>query len=185
MNEFYNALPAACIMCLVLFILFYSKSSLTSTSFNIILWVFIPLVAFTVSFFSQLVVQLMRDSEQERERKKHAEKGIQLSELNKEYYSVSNAFYGGIPSIIAVVIALGISSISYFRIPVASLFRSSYVKEMKQRAGSNSKRCCIEDVTLNQLESSGSGDMIKGAAYIFYAFFAMLFGIIIGFGISA
>lgn len=184
MNEFYNALPAACIVCLALFILFYSKSTLTSTSFNIILWVLIPLVAFIVSFFSQLVVQLMRDSEQERERKKRAEKGIQLSELNKEYYNVSNAFYGGIPSIIASIIALGISSISYFRIPVASLFRSSYIKEMKQKAG-NSKRCCIDDVTLNQLESSSNGDMIMGAAYIFYTFFAMLFGIIIGFGISA
>lgn len=185
MNEFYNALPAACIVCLALFILFYSKSTLTSTTFNIILWVCIPLIAFTVSFFSQIVIQLIRDSEQERERKKHEEKGIQLSELNKEYYNVSNAFYGGIPSIIASIIALGISSISYFRIPVASLFRSSYIKEMKQKAGSNSKRCCIDDVTLNQLESSSNGDMIMGAAYIFYTFFAMLFGIIIGFGISA
>ena len=185
MNEFYNALPEACIICIALFVLFYAKQTLPTTSFNIILWMFIPLVAFIVSFFSQIVVQLMRDSEQERERKKNKEKGIQVSELNKSYYNISNAVYGGIPSIIAIIIALGISSISYFRIPVASLFRASYIKEMKQKAGSNSKRCCIEDVTLDQLEGSKNGDMIKGASYIFYTFFAMLFGIIIGFGISA
>lgn len=90
----------------------------------------------------------------------------------------------GIPTIIAIYIALGISYFDRCRTPIASVFAPIFANAAKQTPNAqpgvpnaSSDTCCTKMITLQLLETN---PIAKGLSYGFYAFFAMLFGITAG-----
>jgi len=96
----------------------------------------------------------------------------------------------GIPTIIAIYIALGISYFDSCRTPIASVVAPFFVNSAKQAPTNNiqpgapntsnpstSDSCCTKTITLQMLETN---PVAKGLSYAFYLFFAMLFGITAG-----
>jgi hypothetical protein len=96
----------------------------------------------------------------------------------------------GIPTIIAIYIALGISYFDSCRTPIASIVAPFFVNSAKQAPTNNiqpgapnasnpstSDSCCTKTITLQMLETN---PVAKGLSYAFYLFFAMLFGITAG-----
>jgi hypothetical protein len=93
----------------------------------------------------------------------------------------------GIPTIIAIYIALGISYFDRCRTPVASVVAPFFVNAAKDASNvqpgaptpnvPNATPCCPKMITLQMLETN---PIAKGLSYGFYAFFAMLFGITAG-----
>jgi hypothetical protein len=86
----------------------------------------------------------------------------------------------GIPTIIAIYIALGISYFDKCRTPVASVvapFFANAAKDASNVPTPNATPCCPQMITLQMLETN---PIAKGLSYGFYAFFAMLFGITAG-----
>jgi hypothetical protein len=98
----------------------------------------------------------------------------------------------GIPTIIAIYIALGISYFDSCRTPIASVVAPFFVNSAKQASNvanniqpgapnapnpPTSDSCCTKTITLQMLETN---PVAKGLSYAFYLFFAMLFGITAG-----
>ena len=94
----------------------------------------------------------------------------------------------GIPTIIAIYIALGISYFDKCRTPVASVIAPFFVNAAKDATNTpnnaqpgtptaTNTSCCPKMITLQMLETN---PVAKGLSYGFYAFFAMLFGITAG-----
>ncbi len=115
--------------------------------------------------------------------------------MNCGKVDAGKAALGSLPSLATVFAGLGIASISYCRIPVASVFApmmigkavdvtknnsSSSVNALKN---SNSKECCVPRITLENVEDKYP--LIQGMAYGFYIMFASLFGMVIGSGFSS
>jgi hypothetical protein len=102
---------------------------------------------------------------------------------------------GSLPSLGTILAGLGIASISYCRIPVASVFAPMIIGQqvditknksntnINSLKNSNSKECCTPKLTLESVESKFP--IISGFSYGFYVLFASLFGMIIGSGFSA
>lgn len=94
---------------------------------------------------------------------------------------LGNAFKGAGISVGFVFIGLVISSISYCRLPITSLFSSYYGNADIQVQPSNNthQQCCMSSVKfLEVIEKEYSG--IKGFSYAFYLFFFSIYGFIIG-----
>lgn len=116
----------------------------------------------------------------------------QYSSCNK--VDAGNAFLYGLPSIVLTYIALGISAISWCRMPVASVFSpffagktidvvsNSSMNSIKNSV-SNSKECCTPKRTLESIENTFP--IVKGLSYGFYLVFSTMFSIIIGNGFSS
>lgn len=161
------AFPTAVVLFILIIAFFQFKSSFSS--FYVILWIALPVLSYIISVGMYIVSQY-----------------ITCNKINAK-----NAFMGGISSMITSLVGLGVSSFSLFRIPVASvfapLFEGSDVdvtispQSMNATPVKNSnKECCTPRRSLESLEASFS--LLEGMSYAFYAFFATMFGIVIGSG---
>jgi len=160
------AFPTAIIFLVVILFLFQLRDSIPG--FKWILWFGIPIITIIigacVNFASQYIVCKTTDA--------------------------GKAFLGSLPLLAGVIIALLISSISYCRIPVASVFTPLVVgtnvditKNMSNVSINSlknikSKECCTPKITLESIESKYP--IISGLAYGFYVMFGVLFGMVIG-----
>jgi hypothetical protein len=84
--------------------------------------------------------------------------------------------YGGLPTVVTTMVGMGIASIPFCRIPVASVV-ASWVAKPPATA------CCAPSPSLKEVEKAHPS--IMAASYGFYTFFAMMFGVVIGSGISS
>jgi hypothetical protein len=124
--------------------------------------------------------------------------------ISKKKTNVKNALLSAVPTIGTTYLALFISYISYFRLPVASVFAPFFLdsvadiiphsasdkipnsltplaqythggyKKKKQAGGA----CCSPTYFLDDVE--GQFPIIKGISYGFYLFFAICFGGVFG-----
>ena len=150
-NAMSVAVPAGCVLFIITLFLFYAKDSIPF--FNVILWAGLPIIAFLIATGMNMASQYMYC--------KNTDSG--------------KAFMGAIPSMFAVFIGLGISSISFCRIPVVSIIAPFYTSDTKSTSA-----CCKPLPTLESIEANAP--MVSGLAYGFYLFFSMLFGIVLGSG---
>jgi hypothetical protein len=150
-NALSVAVPSGIILFIITLFLFTSKDSIPY--FTVILWLGIPIMGFLIASGMMMASQYMYC--------KHVDSG--------------KAFMGAIPSLVAILIGLGVSSISFCRIPVASIIAPLYDTESK-----NAVSCCKPPPSLESIEAKAP--MVSGLAYGFYLFFSMLFGIVIGSG---
>lgn len=84
--------------------------------------------------------------------------------------------YGGLPTVVTTLIGLGIASIPFCRIPIASVVASWVIT-------SPATTCCAPSPSLKEVEKAHPS--IMAASYGFYTFFAMMFGVVVGSGISS
>jgi hypothetical protein len=152
---------------------FYYLFQLRDTQyFNVLLWVGVPLIAFILLFFTNLSSQL-----------------ISCNQID-----AGKALMGGIPVIGTLLLGLAVSSISYCRIPVASvvapLFLGTSMDVVNAKGNtnvnsiknSNSNKCCSPTVSLESIELKHPeiAELNRG----FYLMFSILFGFVIGNNIS-
>lgn len=164
------AFPVSILFVLITIFLFQLKDSISY--FNLILWVGFPIVTFLIAAVVNIITQY----------------------VTCRTTNAGKAFLGALPSFGSILIGLGIASISYCRIPVASVFapliigQSIDITKDKQTVNinslknSNSKECCIPKLTLEAIETKYP--IITGLSYGFYIMFSILFGIVIGTGLS-
>jgi hypothetical protein len=99
--------------------------------------------------------------------------------------SMINAFLSGSTTIVTTYLALFISYISYFRIPIASVFAPLFLdssanivsQPAAQKGGAKKQKggsCCSPTYSLEGVELQFPS--IKGISYGFYLFFAVCFG---------
>ena len=158
------------IIIMVIVLLFNFKDAMNPSTFKLMLWIGIPVVAYSITVILNFFTQ--------------------YSTCNK--LNAGNAFLGGIPSFITALIGVGISSITLCRIPVASVFvplligstadivknkTNTNINSLKN-SSKNSKPCCTPQVSLESIESKYP--MVSGFSYGFYLLFSMLFGTVIG-----
>jgi len=84
--------------------------------------------------------------------------------------------YGGLPTVVTTLVGMGIASIPFCRIPIASVVASWVAKPP-------ATSCCAPSPSLKEVERAHPS--IMAASYGFYTFFAMIFGVVIGSGISS
>ena len=157
-------------------ILFINKNSLSTTTFNIILWVLLPIISYllasTVNIINQTFV---------------------CGKTN-----VGQAFLGALPTLGTVFIGMIISMFSICRIPVVSAVAPMLTKttiditsNSKNNSNTNNNnnrninsinKCCPKRVTLEMIEKEIPS--LQGIAYGFYVLFSMMFGNVIGTGLS-
>jgi len=104
--------------------------------------------------------------------------------ISKTGATMGNAFLSGLPTIVTTYLALLISYISYFRIPIASVFAPLFVdsstniiNQPLQKGGSKKQKggaCCSPTYSLQGVEAQYPA--IKGISYAFYLFFGVCFG---------
>jgi hypothetical protein len=164
------AFPVSLLFAILSIFIFQFRDSISY--FNIILWLGLPIVTFLIVSVVNIITQY-----------------ISCRTIN-----AGKAFLGGLPSLGAILLGLGIASISYCRIPVTSVFapliigQSIDVTKDKSTANinslknSNSKECCIPKLTLEAIEAKYP--TIPGISYGFYIMFSIMFGIVIGTGLS-
>ena len=137
--------------------------------FPILLWVGLPVTAFFVVAFVNMATQ----------------------QATCRRVDAGKAFLGGVPSILTVLLGLAIASVTYCRIPVASVFAPLIVGEelniVQNNSATNSlnasrnrttKRCCTPRVSLEYVEQAFPD--IAGCDYGFYVMFSILFGFVFG-----
>lgn len=170
-NTMSIAFAAATIIFIVVLVLFQFKPLITS--FKTTLWIAIPLISYIIAVAIHFISQY-----------------ITCSSINSR-----NAFLGGVSTLITTLLGLGISSISWCRIPIASAFAPLFTGDVVDitKNGStntnsllrntNSKnQCCTPKFTLESIENTFP--LLLGLSYGFYTFFSIIFGIIIGNGIA-
>lgn len=157
MNALSVAVPAGIILFIATAVLFHFKNSIPF--FTATLWIAIPVMAYLLASGMNLASQYMYCKNTDSEK----------------------AFLGALPSMFAVLIGLGISSISFCRIPIASVILP-FITVPTTNNAKNSASCCKPQPTLESIESTVP--MVSGLSYGFYLFFSMLFGIVIGNGIA-
>ena len=169
-NVLYIAFPISILFLLGTITLFYLKESISS--FELVFRLSIPLVAAVITGAANVI--------------------IQYTTCNTT--NIGKALLGTIPTIIATIVGLGLSSISYCRIPIASVFAPLFIGKtvdintsnisanVKNIKNSNTKECCIPKLNLTSLENTYP--LIQGLSYGFYIMFSILFGMVIGTGIS-
>ena len=84
--------------------------------------------------------------------------------------------YAGLPTVATTLVGMGIASIPFCRIPVASVV-APWVTTPPASS------CCAPSPSLKEVEKAHPS--IMAASYGFYTFFAMMFGVVIGSGISS
>jgi hypothetical protein len=168
-DSFTSAIPIAVLFLIFTLLLFQFRDSLPS--FKLILWLGLPLIGLIIISIVNTILQY----------------------ISCKTTNVGKAILGALPSFGTIIAALGISSISYCRIPVASVFapliigQTVDINKNKSTVSNinslkNSKECCIPKLTLENIESRYP--LITGISYSFYMVFAIIFGMTIGTGIS-
>ena len=164
------ALPVAILFFLITLTFFQFKESIQP--FKYILWISFPIMAVIIVAATNAITQY-----------------ITCKSVN-----IGKALLGSLPSVGTVLLGLGISSISYCRIPVASVFAPLMIGQtvdvtkdkthttINSLKNSNSKDCCVPKLSLESVESKYP--LIEGISYGFYMIFSVLFGVVIGTGIS-
>ena len=165
------ATPVAILFFAIAVILFMFKDSIGSV-FSIVLWGGFPVVGYIICSGINILVQYMACRKTD----------------------VAKAFLGGLPILASIVVALGISSISYFRVPVASVFAPLFIGKsvditkngsasVNSLKNTNSKECCTPRITLEGIEDNFP--VVAGINGGFYLMFAVLFGFVFGNGVSS
>jgi hypothetical protein len=164
------AFPVSILFVIISIFIFQYRDSISY--FNIILWLGFPIFTFIITSVVNIITQY-----------------VSCKTIN-----AGKAFLGGLPSLISMLIGLGISSISYCRIPIASVFAPLIIGQtidvtknksninINSLKNSNSKECCIPKLSLESIESKYP--IILGLSYGFYILFSIMFGMVIGTGIS-
>lgn len=111
-----------------------------------------------------------------------------------------NALKGAIASPIAVLFGLGVASVDYCRIPVASVFTPLFTESTtdiikgnnngtnkrlsssKNNAKKGGAACCAPQTFLTDMEDKYP--LLKMCSYVFYISFSVMFGSIIGTGVA-
>ena len=162
--------PVAILFFLITTVLFQFRDSFTS--FNLVIWLTIPLLVLVITSAVNVTSQY----------------------INCKTTNVGKAMLGALPSFAAVILGLGISSISFCRIPITSVFaplmigkavdvtKNKSTTTINSLKNSNSKECCVPKLTLESIENQYP--LIAGISYGFYIMFSILFGMVIGTGIS-
>ena len=163
--------PVAVLFFLITAVLFQFRDSFTS--FNLVIWLTIPLLALVITSAVNVTSQY----------------------VNCKKTNVGKAILGALPSFVAVILGLGISSISFCRIPVTSVFaplligktvdvtKNKSTTTINSLKNSNSKECCVPKLTLESIENLYP--LIAGISYGFYIMFSILFGTVIGTSLSS
>ncbi len=165
-----SGIPVAILFLLITLLLFQFRDSLPS--FKLILWLGFPLLSLLIVSIVNMILQY----------------------ASCKTTNVGKAILGAIPSIGAVLIALGVTSISYCRIPVASVFaplvigQTVDITQNKSTVSNinslkNSKECCLPKLTLESIENRYP--IVQGISYGFYIMFSILFSMVLGTGVSA
>lgn len=167
-NSLALATPIAILFLFVTILLFMFRDSIGQ--FKLVLWLALPIFAYIVCSCVNLISQY-----------------IACSKID-----AGKAFLGGLPALGTVLISTGLASVSYCRIPVASVFSPlllgktvdvSKNSNIKATSLKNSKECCTPKITLEAIETQFP--VVAGIAHGFYVMFGILFGFTIGNGISA
>ncbi len=173
------AFPVALLILLLVVALYQFKDSIDQ--FEIIFWIVILIVPYMVAVGAHFLTQY----------------------LNCHKTDSGAAFKGGVATIVTTLIGMGVSSLSWFRIPVASVFaplllpgRTTEVTvlpstEAVAKTGGSRKRsvggaegaCCTPTRRLEDAEAEYP--LLFGISRGFYLFFATMFGIVIGTNVSA
>jgi hypothetical protein len=158
----------SCAVIVVIIVVFLFRFSSQTTYFTVILYLGIPLIVYIITTVVNIIGQ----------------------QSMCKSIDVGKASLYGLPSVGLTWLGLLISSISWCRIPVVSVFASLFVdksnmpvRNSSKNSNANSKMCCGQQLTLEIAEEAAP--TVKGMAYSFYLFFTTLFGIIIGMGFSA
>jgi hypothetical protein len=169
MNSLSIAIPAGIFIFILTIILFEFKNSISN--FSLLLWIGFPIIGFIIASSINFGSQYM----------------------TCKHVNSKKAFLGAIPTFIAIIIGLGISSISWCRIPVVSVITPLFIDKavditnksngLNSIKNINSKECCLPKLSLERIESNFP--IISGFSYGFYLLFSMLFGTIIGTGVSS
>jgi hypothetical protein len=164
------AFPIAILFFLITLVVFQARESLQP--FKYILWIGFPIVTIIIVSAVNAVSQY----------------------ITCRTTNIGKALLGGLPSVGTVLLGLGISSISYCRIPVASVFAPLMIGQtvdvtkdktntnINSLKNSSPKECCIPKLSLESIESKYP--LIEGISYGFYLMFSVLFGMVIGTGLS-
>jgi len=165
-----SAIPISILFLILILVLFQFRDSIPS--FKLILWIAFPIFC----FFTVAIVNVI------------------LQYVSCKTTNVGKAILGALPTLGTILLGLGISSISYCRIPIASVFaplligqtiditKNKSTMNINTLKNSNSKECCIPKFTLSSVESNFP--IINGISYGFYIIFSTLYGMVIGTGIS-
>ncbi len=161
METFGISLPLGFVYGILLMILFMNKDSIPF--FNAVLWIIFPVIVFLVGTVVNIINQY----------------------ISCHTVHTGNALLGSIPSLISVLLAMGVGSISFCRIPVTSVFAPFLVGNNVNITsnGQSDKKCCPNTMSLSQVENSYP--QLKGLAIGFYVIFGVLFGNVFGNGISS
>jgi hypothetical protein len=170
-NALYIAFPISILFVLII-ITFFNQMRSIGSSFWTIFYLSIPLAATVITAGTNIISQYTT-----------------CNTIN-----VGLALLGAIPTFIAIIIGIMISSISYCRIPVASLFGPLFMKKAVDITTANiptsvndvkkmsTKECCNPKLNLNKMEDVHP--TLLGLSYSFYIMFSVLFGTVIGTNIS-
>ncbi len=169
LETFGISIPLGIVYGLLLLFLFMNKDSVPF--FNIVLWIIFPIFAFLISGVVNIINQY----------------------VTCKKVDAGKAFLGAVPSLISILIAMGVGSISYCRIPVTSVFAplllDKQVDVLSNNTNSNGIKkavqtyCCPSKMTLSQVEELYP--QLKGISMGFYVLFGVLFGNVFGTGFSS
>jgi len=169
-NSLYIAFPISILFVLMTLTLFYLKESIPS--FRLVFRLSIPLAAIVITGAANVI--------------------IQYTTCNTT--DIGKALLGTVPIFVAIIIGLGLSSISYCRIPIVSLFAPLFMKKtvdvttdktsasVNSIKNSTSKECCSPKLNLRTIEQRFP--LLEGLSVGFYLMFSILFGMVIGTGVS-
>ncbi len=164
------AFPVAILFFLITLTIFQFRESLQP--FKYILWISFPIITVIIVAATNAITQY----------------------VTCKAVNMGKALLGALPSVGTVLLGLGISSISYCRIPVASVFAPLMIGQtidvtkdkntvnINSLKNSNPKECCIPKLSLESIESKYP--LVEGISYGFYILFSILFGVVIGTGMS-
>lgn len=151
-------IPTAIIIFFFAFMIF--QWEYTMPSFRILLYVGIPAIIYMITSIVTLLAQYSGCSA----------------------VRIGDAFLYSTPSVLFSYIALGISALSFCRIPIASVVAPLFIRSPSPDPSSPTT-CCGPNLTLEMVESQEP--MIKGFAHGFYLFFASLFGLLVSIGFAS
>jgi hypothetical protein len=166
-SSFAVSLPIGILFLVILIALFQFKQVIPS--FNLVLWLGIPILGFLIVFGVNLTTQYS----------------------NCRKMDAGKAALGALPAVGTMLIGLLVSSFAICRTPVASVFtplvigesvditRTKPASNANSLKMSNSKECCSK-ISLYGVESKFP--IIQGISYGFYIMFSTFFGIVIGNG---
>lgn len=144
----------------LVFVLFLFKDSIPN--FWIIVWMGVPIFCYFISSLLGLASQM----------------------INCGKIDMANSFFAGLATPISCLIFLGIASISWFRVPIASAFAPILVKQnfatlrnMGRVDTTNPSSPHLVDIRTGSLQALESQTpAVIGISYAYYLFFAILFG---------